>query len=111
MNVNIEYKVGQEISYNYERKELCHFCGGEGSIYGWDGSKMICPVCNGAKGFSYNPRDIFVDHSKIVGIFVKYDLDMEEPELYYRVERPAGEENKVYPSEIIGLYEEPVSEI
>ena len=79
MNVNIEYRVGDDISYNYEKKELCHFCGGEGVIHGWDGTRMTCPVCDGAKGFSYDPKQEYVDHSKVIGIFINWDVDMDVP--------------------------------
>lgn len=111
MNVNVEYKVGDEISYHYESTRMCNFCGGVGMIYGWDGTQLECPVCHGEKRFSFDPKIESIEHSAVVGYEIKYEGDMTAPELSYLVYRPAGDYNVIAADAVIGIYEEPTSEI
>lgn len=94
MLVNINYAIGDEVSFKYIQRSVgydtCPCCSGAGWIAGNDGKEYICPKCDGEKITRVFEDTEGTGHDKIDNICVIWD-GCNKPEVKYRMHRRGWE--------------------
>lgn len=85
MTVDILYRIDDVVDFNYEKREICGFCGGSGKIAGFDGTELTCPKCQGAGYFTLIPRIETIEKGNIVNIAIDWKTGEAVPEVVYTI--------------------------